>query len=247
VVWEAVKDFLLKPEFFSEILLEAKMLSELNTPKQEIDRKNKKIYEINMQLDALSERLGLLPKSVNPKHVFDQMEKLSLRKQTFEDDIKKIKSTQNFVKNAVAIEDFEIFRQTMIDLLENENDPKIKNSIILKVVEKIIIKGEEVEIYFFVGERYYKRELDLSYSLKNDLKPLDTEKRYTAPLPVFHGILEEEPEFDLINFKPKKTYDTGSKTFEIGRGDRIRTYDPLVPNQMRYQTALRPDELVTYK
>ena len=27
----------------------------------------------------------------------------------------------------------------------------------------------------------------------------------------------------------------------IGRGDRIRTCDPLVPNQMRYQTALRPD------
>ncbi len=26
-----------------------------------------------------------------------------------------------------------------------------------------------------------------------------------------------------------------------GRGDRIRTYDPLVPNQMRYQTALRPE------
>ena len=30
---------------------------------------------------------------------------------------------------------------------------------------------------------------------------------------------------------------------EIGRGDRIRTYDPLVPNQMRYQTALRPDTI----
>jgi hypothetical protein len=29
-----------------------------------------------------------------------------------------------------------------------------------------------------------------------------------------------------------------------GRGDRIRTYDPLVPNQMRYQTALRPDETI---
>jgi hypothetical protein len=28
---------------------------------------------------------------------------------------------------------------------------------------------------------------------------------------------------------------------EIGRGDRIRTYDPLVPNQVRYQTALHPD------
>ena len=29
-----------------------------------------------------------------------------------------------------------------------------------------------------------------------------------------------------------------------GRGDRIRTYDPLVPNQMRYQAALRPDSII---
>jgi len=29
--------------------------------------------------------------------------------------------------------------------------------------------------------------------------------------------------------------------FDIGRSDRIRTYDPLVPNQMRYQTALRSE------
>jgi hypothetical protein len=27
----------------------------------------------------------------------------------------------------------------------------------------------------------------------------------------------------------------------IGRGERIRTSDPLVPNQVRYQTALHPD------
>lgn len=26
-----------------------------------------------------------------------------------------------------------------------------------------------------------------------------------------------------------------------GRSDRIRTYDPLIPNQMRYQAALRSD------
>ncbi len=26
-----------------------------------------------------------------------------------------------------------------------------------------------------------------------------------------------------------------------GRGERIRTSDPLLPKQMRYQAALRPD------
>ena len=30
----------------------------------------------------------------------------------------------------------------------------------------------------------------------------------------------------------------------IGRSDRIRTYDPLVPNQMRYQTALRSEAAI---
>jgi hypothetical protein len=29
-----------------------------------------------------------------------------------------------------------------------------------------------------------------------------------------------------------------------GRGERIRTSDPLVPNQVRYQTALRPELLL---
>ena len=28
-----------------------------------------------------------------------------------------------------------------------------------------------------------------------------------------------------------------------GRGERIRTFDPLLPKQMRYQTALHPDSL----
>ena len=31
-----------------------------------------------------------------------------------------------------------------------------------------------------------------------------------------------------------------------GRGDRIRTYDPLVPNQMRYQAALLPDRGISH-
>ena len=29
-----------------------------------------------------------------------------------------------------------------------------------------------------------------------------------------------------------------------GRGERIRTSDPLVPNQVRYQTALRPEQML---
>ena len=31
-------------------------------------------------------------------------------------------------------------------------------------------------------------------------------------------------------------------TFKTGRGGGIRTHDPLLPKQMRYQAALRPEE-----
>lgn len=31
-----------------------------------------------------------------------------------------------------------------------------------------------------------------------------------------------------------------------GRGERIRTFDPLLPKQMRYQTALHPDNPLFY-
>ena len=33
-------------------------------------------------------------------------------------------------------------------------------------------------------------------------------------------------------------------SFYNGRGSKIRTYDPLVPNQMRYQAALCPDSVI---
>ena len=41
--------------------------------------------------------------------------------------------------------------------------------------------------------------------------------------------------FDLIFKRPRR---------ENGRGGGIRTPDPLLPKQMRYQTALRPDTLI---
>ncbi len=182
-----MKDFLLKDKFFTEILLEAKNLSERNTPEAELDRKQIKIYEINMQLDALSERLGLLPKAVNPKHVFDQMEKLSISKASLELEIDELGSA-NKNKNIVSVDDFNLFKQTIMDLLENESSPEIKSQIIQKVVDRITVKSDSIEIYFFVGESHYKKEINISdqqWAGANSLSP--SEKKHAGPLPVFYG------------------------------------------------------------
>ena len=51
----------------------------------------------------------------------------------------------------------------------------------------------------------------------------------------------------LADLPMKKAFKNRSlKAFVLcnGRGERIRTFDPLVPNQMRYQAALRPDATI---
>lgn len=213
LVWKAVKDFLLVPGFFTEILLEAKNLSENNTPKKEVERKLNRVYEINMQLESLSERLGLLPKSVDPKPVFDQMEKLSLQKQSLEDEIKQLKTSLKLNTSVVEVNDFSIFRSVIEEMLTNENDPQIKTAIIQKVVDKIIINGEEVEVYFLVGESHYKRELALTTGSRSQLDSLVPEKKYTSPLPVFHRNLETS---QILHLRPNFVYDAGSNSLING-------------------------------
>ncbi len=60
--------------------------------------------------------------------------------------------------------DFKEFKAVIVDLLKNENDPVIKTAIIQKIVHKIIVKNDEVEIFFYVGEKHYKRELAIAGS-----------------------------------------------------------------------------------
>ena len=44
--------------------------------------------------------------------------------------------------------------------------------------------------------------------------------------------------------KSQKTKNPAEAGFKIGRRERIRTSDPLVPNQLRYQAALLADVLL---
>jgi hypothetical protein len=53
---------------------------------------------------------------------------------------------------------------------------------------------------------------------------------------------------DAVSVEPTYRYPfdliAKSVKMENGRGERIRTSDPLVPNQVRYQTALRPEQWI---
>ena len=173
---------------------------------------------------------------MNPKHVFDQMEKLSVSKTSLELEIAELGSA-NQNKNIVSVDNFKLFKQTIKDLLENEANPEIKSQIIQKVVDRIIVKSDMVEIYFFVGESHYKKEINIHNQQGAGSKSLLlTEKRHTSPLPVFHGnpktseFLFVKP--NLIDLRETKFHDAGSNSLKIGRGCRTRTCDPPVMSRL---------------
>ena len=174
---------------------------------------------------SLSERLGLLPKSVNPKHVFDQMERLSVQKDGLEKEVLELKRNNESENVAVGMADFNQFKAVIVDLLENENDPVVKTAIIQKMVHKIILKKDEIKIFFYVGEKYYKRELAIAGSHILPIavggdginKGMAPEKRRTSPLPVFHGNLETS---QILDLRPNFFYDAGSNSLKFGSEGR---------------------------
>ncbi len=55
---------------------------------------------------------SLLPMAANPKHVFDQMKKLSVSKASLKLEINELGSSN---KNIVSVDDFNLFKQTIKD------------------------------------------------------------------------------------------------------------------------------------
>lgn len=170
----------------------------------------------------IHQAIGLLPKAVSPKHIFDQMEKLSVQKTSLEEEIKNLESSSSWQTCPVNPEDFESFRSGIFDLLLNETNPYVKTSIIQKVVDKIIIKQSEVEIYFLVGETHYKRELALQGGSRPSLATIEAERLHTPPIPAFCGHLETLQFMDLSpnDFNPRslQTGSAGSNSLTNGRG-----------------------------
>jgi hypothetical protein len=59
----------------------------------------------------------------------------------------------------VAFESFKLFLGALREFVTDEMDSEAKTKIIQKLVHKVRIKPDGVEIEYFIGERYFEREL----------------------------------------------------------------------------------------
>ena len=157
VVWQEVKAFLLSPVMAKAIFDEAKEKALAAKGVNEADKLKRKVGGVTSQIEALAERVGLLPKGIDPGVLFDQLAKLQRAKVDLEAEL--AKQTNDTPKDQpLAVDDFKAFTKGLRALTEKEDDPVVRGQIIQSLVKRIDVHKTGIEIQFHVGQSYYLRE-----------------------------------------------------------------------------------------
>ncbi len=154
-----MKKIILDKNFAGKLLDQTKLLYDNNSALKEKDGLKAKLHGIETQLDALAERLTQLPKSVSGKPFFKQMEKLEAGKIEIEEKLFRLKDTGQIQDPSVALKTYEAFRESLKILVNDGFTGDTKMALIRRLVHKVRVKPDGIEIEYYMGERYFEMGL----------------------------------------------------------------------------------------
>lgn len=130
-----------------------------NPHRKDLERLKAKIMGVNSQIDALSERLSELPKSISASPIYRQMEKLEQIKNEHEIALMAIKSSGiTTLDRVVGLDTFETFAVTYRKLVARELSIPQKKQLLQKFVHKVEVSPDKFRMHFIVDREHYERE-----------------------------------------------------------------------------------------
>jgi predicted nucleic acid-binding Zn-ribbon protein len=131
--------------------------------RKDIERLKAKIMGVNSQLDALSERLAELPKTLSAAPIYKQMEKLQSYKDEHQQSLEELMAGgQTSLDRIVGLGTFESFANHYRKFITNESDINQRKQLIKKFISKIQLGTDSLNIHFIVDQDHYKQELALT-------------------------------------------------------------------------------------
>ncbi|NOT80663.1 MAG: hypothetical protein HOP07_16880 [Bacteriovoracaceae bacterium] len=128
-----------------------------------------KLCGLNSQLNALAERIAILPKAVSPIPLFNQMEKIENHKKEIEEKLLTVKEV-NLDQKLVPLETFSKFREFIKKSLNENPDANVRKMILQKFVRRVEIGPESVKIYWNVDKEFYLNEVSQAKACDSSLK-----------------------------------------------------------------------------
>ncbi len=227
-VWQEITKVLTDENVVKKLMDEAVRSHRVNPGSRETEKYRQTIFSVDEKLETLSERLASLPSTVSPTPVYRQMEKMEALKKQAQLKISQLENGGAAVGVPVELKSYHVFRETLLAFLKDDPSPQIKAKIARYLIRWIKVHQDGLDINWALGDGYVKCVL----ASWNDLDATGS--------PSASKIKKAEGFSSSPDFIPTKEVGC-SNMLTIGRGDRIRTCDLLLPKQTRYQAALHPD------
>ena len=162
LVWDKVAAFASNPIFVKQLLEKVKFQHEENPHRKDMERLRAKISGFNSQIDALSERLAELPKTISATPIYKQMEKLQANKIDSENQLHALKNGgRSSFDRVVGLDAIESFSRHYRDFLKSSATFAQKKELVKKFVSKVEVGVDSVSIHFIVDKDHYTQELAL--------------------------------------------------------------------------------------
>lgn len=159
-IWNDVKAFLVDEQLAKTLLAKAKAKKPKDEAAERRIRTQAQIDKAARQIEALAERIADLPKGLDARPFYSQMEKLQGQQKQLAADLEAIVSTQEPNDQLVSCESLKAFTESFRALLEKgDQNPEVQAAIIRKVVHKIEVLPDGYEIFYHAGTNHYEREL----------------------------------------------------------------------------------------
>lgn len=159
LVWMDVKEFLTSESFAMDLLTKAKVRSPVDTNKErrvKLEATGKKLVA---QVEALAERIGVLPRGLDPAALYMQLEKLQASRDRIMEELSK-EVAQEVSDEYVSLESLQEFTKGLRAMLDKgDQNPEIQAAIMRKIVHKIEVLPDGYEIFYHAGLNHYEKEL----------------------------------------------------------------------------------------
>jgi hypothetical protein len=162
LVWEKAVAFITDPTFMNQVLTKIRKHHGENPHQKDRERLRAKISGVSTQVDALSERLSELPKTVSAAPIYKQMEKLQQLKAEYENQLQQLQNGgRTNYDRIVGLDSLEAFARHYKHFVNNTATFVHRKELVKKFINRVEVGVDSVDIHFIADKDYYKHELSL--------------------------------------------------------------------------------------
>ncbi len=153
IVLNHLRRFAKDPGLVQKILEKAQQIHDQSGDHQEVRRLQLQVSGYSRNLEALTERLGELPKDVSASLIFKQMSKLEAAKKVAQERLDELKNGYVGLQELpVDFQSYQSFLELANKVLGEGGDPEVQAKIIKRLVHKIEIGMDKVKIHYYAGQ-----------------------------------------------------------------------------------------------